>query len=190
MIGVEIPMTIRQKLYTAEDLGLISRGGNEKVYELVRGELVEVTPSAAIHTILASWINYILTGFVVAHDLGVVTGEIGGYILFKDPDTVRAPDVGFISKARFTSMPESFFPFPPDLAVEIVSTGDTASEVDDKVEDYLTSGTRLVWVIYPKTRKILVYKPGDAVQVVRLDGADLLPGFSVPAQQIFKPILD
>lgn len=187
-------MVVQEKPYTAEDLWAMSHGQNSKRYELRKGVLVEVTPSAAIHTILASWINYLLTGFVVTHDLGVVTGEIGGFILSTQPDTVRAPDVGFVAKALLTSLPKSFFPFAPDLAVEIVSPGDTATEIDTKVEEYLAAGTGLVWVVYPDTKKILVHKPGNAAEVVRMNdtlaGGDILPGFSVSAQEFFKPIGD
>src|SRR5260370_41294285 len=125
-------MAIQEKLYTADDLWEMSHGQDEKRYELVKGMLIDVAPSADEHTELISWINYLFMDWVVKHDLGVVTSDSGGFILFTDPDTVRAPDVGFISKARLKPKIRLFYSIAPDLGVEIVSPNDTAREVREK----------------------------------------------------------
>jgi Uma2 family endonuclease len=150
-----------------------------------------VSPTGEIHTILAVWIAHLLLLFVDAHDLGEVTSEIGGYRLA--PDTVLAPDVGFISKARLvTPTGQGYIPLAPDLAVEIMSPGDKASEINDKVLLYLQAGIRLIWVVYPSSKTITVYKPSDNAKIVDingiLDGGDILPGFSLPVRDIFKKL--
>ena len=143
--------------------------------------------------ILAAWLTYLLTAHVEAHSLGVITASEGGFCLATDPDTVRAPDVGFIAQARLTQPTgERYFPGAPDLAVEIVSPGDSASDIHDKVVDYLRAGTRLVWVVYPRSKTVAVYKFGAEGQIVeqdgRLDGADVLPGLSLPVRDIFAKV--
>lgn len=188
-------MAISERLYTAEDLAAMSHGEDAKRFELVEGVLVEVSPSNHVHTELAVWIAYLLTGFVMEHDLGRVSGEIGGYILKRNPDIVRAPDVGFISKEkRGIKIEGAFYPFAPDLAVEIVSPGDSATEVYDKVVEYFQAGTRLVWITYPKSKTIHVYTSATDMHVFTmndmLDGGDVLPGFKLPVSEVFKQMLD
>src|SRR5258708_5727360 len=114
---VELVMAIQEKLYTADDLWQMSHGADEKHYELVKGTLIDVAPSGDAHTVLAVWFGHLLLTHVAPNDLGEVTGEVGGFILFTDPDTVRAPDVGFIAKARRNPMTGKFYPMAPDLAV-------------------------------------------------------------------------
>lgn len=186
-------MAVQAKVYTVDDLRELSRGVNEKRYELVKGELREVMPTGDIHTELAVWAAHLVVSYVMPRQIGVVTGEIGGYILYQDPktgrDTVRAPDVGFLFKDRLQPPTGSFYPVAPDLAVEIVSPNDTATEIDEKIEDYFQGGTRLVWVIYPKSKRVHVYRAVDDVHIVTIDGVlgggDVLPDFSLPVQELF-----
>ncbi len=182
-------MTVQEKLYTADEFWEISRSNMGKKWELVKGVVVEMSPTGDTHTILATWIAHLLLSHVASKDLGDITGEAGGYTLSTDPDTVRAPDVGFISKARLTPMTGKYYPVAPDLAVEIVSPNDTATEIHDKIIEYLQAGTRLIWVVYPRSRTIDVYTAAGARTLDvngTLEGGEVLPGFSVPVHGVFE----
>ena len=182
-------MAVQDRPYTAGDLWALQSSG--KHFELISGVLVEVSPTGEIHTVLATWIAYLILVYVDAHDLGEVTGEIGGYLLA--PDTVLAPDVGFISKDRLTARTgQGYIPVAPDLAVEIMSPGDTANEINDKVLRYLQAGTQLCWVVYPVSKTVTVYKASHEGAIIGidafLDGGAVLPGFSLPVRDIFKKL--
>ena len=183
-------MVVREQLYTADDLWKMS---NDDVWlELDEGVLIEMSPTGDIHGILTAWVTYLIVAFVMVKDLGYVTGAETGYILFPNRKTVRAPDIGYISKVRQTVFTGKFFPIPPDMAVEIVSPSETASQIRKKVAQYLKAGTRLVWVIYPEERLVDVYKPGQDPHPVgidgTLDGGDALLGFSVTVKEIFAKL--
>jgi Uma2 family endonuclease len=169
------------------------RGAPDKRYELVNGALIDMGGSGGRQAILALRIARYLDVFVDDNNLGYVTGADGAYIIARDPDTVRIPDAAFISKARMPlPMPVKFIPLAPDLAVEVVSPGDTAMEVRAKVLEYLRGVTRLVWVIYPETQSADVYSGLDQWRVVdlagALDGGEVLPGFSLPLVRLFKGV--
>src|SRR5690348_14379719 len=93
-------MVVRERLYTAEDLLHISNSDRTKRYELIEGEVFEVSPTAKPHGLLTSKFNYVIYGFVEQHDLGSVYGAETGFKLTEDPDTVYGIDVAFVSKAR------------------------------------------------------------------------------------------
>jgi len=158
--------------------------------ELIRGELIMMSPSGFEHGRLASRIDRRLGDFVEKNALGIVTGAGTGFVIARDPDTVRAPDVGFVRSERAPEQPTpGFFPGPPDLAVEVLSPNDRAGEVSAKVQDWLAAGCRAVWVVDPGKRTVAVYESGR--QEVRfsiadeLQGGDLLPGFRLPVAEIF-----
>jgi Uma2 family endonuclease len=177
-------MAIQTQLLTADDLWELSHQvGDQKRLELVRGEILEMVPAGGEHGEVAGDIFSFIHTHVKKHQLGRVTAAETGYILFSDPSTVRAPDVGFVSSAHASErLPKGYVPFAPDLAVEVVSPGDTAGEVHEKVLEFLRAGTRLVWVLYPESRTIVVHTPEGAHTLTEedaLDGGDVLPGFSV-----------
>jgi Uma2 family endonuclease len=164
--------------------------GKEGDYELVRGELIEMPPPGGVHGGVAVNIASALHTHVRQHDLGRVVVE-SGFTLEREPDTVRGPDVAFIMKEHLSSegLPRAFVERAPDLAVEVVSPSDTAAQLENKVHDYLRSGTQQVWLVYPDSRRVVVYGPegvarwygeGDTLQ-----GRDLLPGFSMPLGEFF-----
>ncbi len=184
-------MAVQQQLTTAEDLWEIH--GASKHLELVRGVPVEMSPTGEAHGVIALWLGSLILQYVEQHNLGQATGAESGFILARDPDTVRAPDIAFIAQARLTEpTTDRYFPGPPDLAVEIVSPNDTAAQVQQKVMDYLAAGTRLVWVVYPATRSISVHHPDRTGRTVQgedtLDGGDVLPGFRLPVSDVFKKL--
>ena len=120
--------------------------------------------------------------------LGRVLPEVG-FKLTSDPDTVRGPDIAFISSGRLPDPePAGFADFAPDLAVEVMSPGDRPGEVLAKVADWLSAGTRMVWVLDPARRVARVYREDGTERILTaaesLDGEDVLPGFSSPLAEI------
>ena len=124
-----------------------------------------------------------------ANNLGVVS--IGpGFILARDPDVVRAPDIAFVRAERLALIPaEGWAELAPDLAVEVVSPSDTAYQVEEKVEDFLTLGCLMVVVVSDHRRTVTVYRPGQPPQVLRgndvFDAGEVVPGFRLPLPDIF-----
>src|SRR5215211_3386328 len=176
------------KLYTAEDLAAM---GSDAPFELIEGELIEVAPSQGFSSEVSLLVAMPLLAFVRSLGLGHVTGESGGYVLSRDPDTVVAPDIGFISTAK---VPDglrdlSFIPFPPDLAIEIMSRTDRYPATERKARRYLEAGTRLVWVLRPDYRTAVVFaadQPPRQLSILdELDGGDVLPGFRLPLTDVF-----
>lgn len=194
ILGTEDPMAVQQRLYTVQDLWERSHeGGESNRLELVSGEIIEMAPTGGQHGVITSELNYYIQDFIKKHKLGRATGAETGFVLAKDPYTVRAPDVAFITKDRLPRpIPERYFPFAPDLAVEVVSPSDVAQDVRRKVIDYLQAGTRLVWVVYPETQTVDVYRPGQDVRVVDvqgvLQGEDVLPGFELLLGELFAAV--
>ena len=176
------------KLMTAEELLAL---GPDFHGELVRGRLIEMAPASWGHGISGSSALLIIGGFVRDNILGRVFTAETGFTLTRDPDTVRAPDVAFVSNARIpqTEDRSGFFEGPPDLAVEIVSPSNTFSELSEKVDDYFVAGTKLVWIIDAGRRTITVYTSQDRPVVLReadtLSGEDVLPGFTIVVSQFF-----
>jgi Uma2 family endonuclease len=132
----------------------------------------------------------LLANFAEERRLGVVTGAETGFFIAREPDTVRAPDVAFLRAERVPVEPErGFFPGAPDLAVEVLSPSDRASEVLAKVQDWLGAGTRIVWVVDPATHTVTVYRAPNQAEVLAhsdtLTGDDLLPDFQLPVAEIF-----
>ena len=163
--------------------------GREGRYELVRGEVVEMTPPGWEHGWIVSNIVRVLSTFVREHDLGRVVVE-SGYRLERRPDTVRGPDVSFVRKERLSKAGKGFFPGAPDLAVEVVSPSDTASMLAGKVRDYQRAGVEQTWLFYPEDRQVQVCPRGGAARWYgeddTLEGGDLLPGFAMPVREFFK----
>jgi Uma2 family endonuclease len=176
-------------LMTAEQLMRLPSQG--KRYELKRGELLMMTPAGALHGRVAMALGALLHVYASQHNLGQVCAAETGFKIHSDPDTVRAPDVAFVAQERIppTGVPRGYWELAPDLVVEVVSPNDSAAEVQDKIEEWLNAGVRRVWVVYPDTQTIQIYhslkevtvlKPGD-----KLDGEDVLPGFSCAVKEIF-----
>jgi Uma2 family endonuclease len=159
--------------------------------ELVEGEIIKMPPAGHEHGKIALAIGSILRDFVVRHKLGDAYAAETGFVLKRSPDTVRAPDAAFVTAERAEKMEgkEGFFPGPPDLAVEVISPNDSDEDVEAKVLDYLQAGTRLVWIIRPRTRTVTVYRSREDIRLLTaeetLEGGDVLPGFSVPVREIF-----
>ena len=183
-------MSTELKLMTAENLFLMAPTNDGTRHELVSGELVETAPAGDRHGSISFAIATILGSHLRGKDLGKGYTADTGFILRRDPDTVRAPDVAFVVKDRVAQgTRERFVPVAPDLAVEVVSPSDTAANVNAKVEEYLTAGTRLVWVVYPDSRSVMVYRSLREVEVFHegdeLDGRPVFEDFHVPVDELF-----
>jgi Uma2 family endonuclease len=158
--------------------------------ELVRGRMVRSPRPAPLHGVLMIRLGRRLDEFVQAGGFGLVMADAGA-ILERDPDTVRGPDVSFYSTER---IPEARYATgfwgPPDLAVEITSPSNRASEMQEKVSDYLDAGVRAVWVFDPPTRTVSVYQPDGSARLLRgedvLEGGDVLPGFRLLLAGFFE----
>src|SRR3989454_10714198 len=160
----------------------------DKHAELVRGALVVREPPGLRHGRIAMEIAAALAAHVRAQQLGRVYVE-SSFKLTSNPDTVRGPDVAFISQSRLPEPEPVGYPaLAPDLVVEILSPGDRPGEVLARVADWLSAGTRLVWVIDPERRLARVYRADSAETVVSaeqaLQGEDVAPGFACPLATI------
>ena len=115
-----------------------------------------------------------------------------GFLLSRAPDTVRAPDVSFVSQERVPpeGAPEGYWELAPDLAVEVVSPNDTAAEVQSKVQMWLEYGVRLAWVVYPPTRSVVAYRSLKDISTFtagdNLSGDNVVPGFECAVAEIFE----
>jgi len=164
---------------------------NDLRMELIRGELLTMAPAGFDQGATGGTLHVLLGSYVRAHRLGVVLTSDTGYIFTTDPDTMRCPDTSFFSSARIPKEPAmGFFPGAPDLAVEVISPSDKFEEVEEKVEDYLSVGAQLLWVVSPRRKTVTVYRPG--AQPERrgvndtLSGEDVVPGFTVQVADIFS----
>jgi Uma2 family endonuclease len=180
-------MVIVETLITAEQLLQMPA---EEYCELIRGELIKISPTGLEHGRVANRISVRLGVYVEEHQLGIVTTAEAGFQIGHNPDSVRAPDVAFISAARVPKNPiAGFFDGPPDLAVEVLSPNDRAGEVLAKIQELLKAGCRMVWLVDPITRTVTVYHDRRNAQVLTaediISGDDLLPGFSVPVAEFF-----
>lgn len=160
-------------------------------YELVKGELRKMSPSGGEHGTVVVNVTLLLGQHVKTNKLGVCCGAETGFKIASDPDTVRAPDLAFVSTGRMPEggVPKKFWPGVPDLAVEVVSPGDTYNEVEEKVEQWLAAGARAVWVCNPKRRSVWVYRSMTDVTHLsegdELDGGDVVSGFRCKVSEIF-----
>ena len=179
---------VGQRLYTAEDLYELIQSGER--YELVKGELREMPPVGEEHGGQAGTLHVYFGHHVLTNKLGRVFAAETGFVLARNPDTVRAPDLAFIARERLPGkLSPRYSEIIPDLVAEVVSPNDSWSEVVEKVQEWLAAGVRIVWVVDPASRTITVYRSLQEVHVLTeadlLDANDVAPGFSLPIAQIF-----
>ncbi len=174
--------------YTPEDLLAMP---DAVCYELVNGELVEREMGWKSGRIGGRIVQR-LSSHCEAHGLGWVAGAESSYQCYPDaPKKVRRPDASFIRLERMPAEeePEGHCRIAPDLAVEVVSPNDLSDKVEDKVEEYLTAGVRLVWVVHPSTRTVRIYRADGTVSRLReaeeLNGEDVVPGFRCRVSELF-----
>lgn len=179
----EMPVSVAG--YTADDLLRMAEGER---YELVDGELVERDMGA-----LSGWVGGEVFGRIREYARqhgGWAFGDGVGYRCYTDdPERVRKPDASFVGADRLPSPPEGYITIAPDLAVEVVSPNDIYYEVEAKVDEYLSAGVRLVWVVNPVNKSVRVFQPGRIVGEFGADdeltGGDVMPGFACRVRSLF-----
>ena len=177
-------------LWTAEDL--LDFQNSPWQHELIHGVLYRMPPTGFDHGRYESLFSAFLTIHVSTNQLGQVASGDPGFIIARNPDTVIAPDVAYISNERLKSAisTDRFLTIAPDLVAEIVSPNDRPREVQEKVERWLQFGVRAVVVIDPKSRTVTVNSPSQQkVLYVHDDTMDLnfvVPGFTLPIHRIFQ----
>lgn len=183
-------MSTDQAVYTPDDLLTMPNGDD---YELVDGQLVERNMSME-----SSWIAGRVFRLVADAgedtNLGWTFPEGTSFQCFaEEPDRVRRPDTCFILKDRLPDgpTPKGHGRVVPDLVVEVVSPNDLYEEVDRKVEEWLSAGVALVWVINPRSRTLTVHRPDADLHKVgesdELTAEPILPGFRCAVADLFPP---
>ena len=178
---------------TATEQDVVALEAREtRLFELVDGILVEKAVGF-YESILAIRLARFLSEFVERHHLGIVAGADG--MLRLAPGLVRIPDVSFISWSRLPQGQIPRQPIPdliPDLVVEVLSEGNTPREMEQKLQDYFTAGTRLVWYVVPSRQEVHVYTAPDQCKVLSADqelqGAETLPGFTFSVRRLFAEV--
>ena len=181
--------TTKEKLLTADDLlELHSKGVRG---ELIRGVLCETTSVGVDHARTVVNLTILLGTFVKSSRLGSVMASDMGVWLERSPDTVREPDIAYISSEKMplgVSVP-GYAEVVPDIVVEIASPNDSLQSLKDKARMWMDFGVPLVWVGYPGSREVEVYTSGNSVITLTgsdvLDGGEVLPGFSCRVSEIF-----
>lgn len=161
----------------------------DRLYELIDGVLVEKA-KGYYEAYLTSLLGRSIGNYAEEHDLGIVAGADGTLKIF--PEQVRIPDVSFVRWEQLPGRRLPAEPIPqlvPNLAVEVISAGNTQEEMDRKLHEYFEAGVRLVWYVYPASRSLRVYSSRDNVTELSgdaiLDGGDVLLGYQLPLIQLF-----
>lgn len=174
-------------LITAEKFDAL---GDIGTAELVRGKVVPLTKPKPKHGRIAMRIGRKVGNFVERKKLGEVYAAETGFLVERNPDSVRAPDVSFVrTELALGHDEDEWYPHSPDLAVEVLSPGDRPGAVEEKVQMWLDGGGRSVWVVDPATRSVIIRRPGgndaefwgNAI----LKDESVLPGFSMRLRSIF-----
>ncbi|XGV88520.1 MAG: Uma2 family endonuclease [Limnothrix sp. BL-A-16] len=167
-------------------------------YEIVNHQLIDLGNSGALHGYICSTLIILLGSYIRSQKPGLLFDSSTGFKM--QNGNTRSPDLAFFAKNRlqgFTTLPTGFLEGAPDLAVEVLlpglSPGNTVEEIDGKITEYFANGTRLMWVINPKQRYILVYRsPQEPDRLLktadRLDGEAIIPGFSLPIAELFQEL--
>ena len=180
--------TVTQRM-TADQLLQMTDDGFR--YELIRGELKKMPPPGYTHGRVAMGFGWRLAQHVKANNLGVVCAAETGFLLERDPDTVRAPDCAFVSLQRLAAVGdvEGYLPGAPDLAVEVVSPGDTYSDVQEKAIEWLEGGSAMVLVLNPRKHTVTIYRSLADITILDqnaiLDISEVVPGFRLPVKDLF-----
>jgi Uma2 family endonuclease len=176
-------MTVDARLMTADELLRIPDDGYR--YELVRGELKKMSPGKRKHGRAAGRIHGRLAAWVFDRNLGDVYSSDTGFLLARNPDTVRCPDVSFVRREHL--LDEDDFPAAPDLAIEVKSPSNTDAELLAKTAEYLEAGTQAVIIVDPRRKTVVVHRPSGATVISDVLTVDeVIPGWQLPLSDIFS----
>lgn len=177
-------------IMTADELFEMEK--DEYRYELIQGRLICTAPTGGDHSLIGLGFGARLWLHVREGGYGNAYGSDAGFIFARDPDTVLSPDAAFLRHDRVPTPEEHsrFLPVVPDLTVEVISPSDRLVQVREKAEYYIEAGVRLVWVINPRNRTVIVYSPDSPPHTLNqddeLDGGDVLPDFRLAVSEIFS----
>ncbi len=180
-------MTIQTHLMTAEELIKLPRGRYR--YELVKGELLTMSPAGGEHGAVVINLAAPLATYIKAQKLGRVFGAETGFKLESDPDTVLAPDISFVSEGRLESLPRNYPEIVPDLVVEVISPSERKSQVNKKTEQWLSFGVKSVWVVRPENRTVEIISADRKNRTLNQSEMlvdQVVPGFEIPVSTIFE----
>ena len=180
---------LQPSLVTADELLAMRDDGLRR--ELVDGEVRVTPPPGEEHGVVAARVLIKLGSHVLAHDLGIVHAAETGFRISENPDSVLAPDAAFVSRERVerAAVGKGYRAGAPDLAVEVVSPGDSFADVEAKVARWLAAGCRMVVVVNPARHAATVYRSRDDITLLSegdvLDGGDVVPGWKLPLRELF-----
>ena len=178
------------RLVTAEELERMPNS-DEYRYELVEGRLIRMSPVGFDHGRIVARLLFLLQRHLQDAPAGVVATEVG-FKLASNPDTVRGPDIAFLSNDRLPSRgTRGFLQDPPDAVVEVLSPDDRPFEMRLKISEYLATGVDVTIVVDPGKETVTVYRPAASPVMLHeaedvLDLNDVIPGFHCRLREIFE----
>lgn len=181
-----------KKIWTDAEFMALNRDGHR--YEIVNGELIDMGNSGAKHGYIAVILSAALFNCVSTQKLGAMFDSSTAFKM--KSGNKRSPDISFMAKERLQGLddlPDGFLEGAPDLAVEILSPSNTVEEIDQKLVEYFDNGSRLVWVIHPRQKYVLVYRNAQEPDRLlksndSLDGEDIVPDFTLPIADLFQKL--
>ena len=183
---------IATKTWTDEAFMALPDDGHH--YEIINGELIDMGNSGALHGYVCSLALAVLAGYILPKKLGVILDSSTAFKMKNG--NKRSPDIAFFAKERLQGMavlPSGYLEGAPDLAVEVLSPGNTVEEIEDKLTEYFENGSRLVWVIHPTQHYVLVYRSAQEPDRLlkgkdSLDGEEVIPGFTLAIADLFQKL--
>lgn len=181
-----------KKIWTDAEFMALNRDGHR--YEIVNGELIDMGNSGAKHGYIAVILSAALFNCVSTQKLGAMFDSSTAFKM--KSGNKRSPDISFMAKERLQGLddlPDGFLEGAPDLAVEILSPSNTVEEIDQKLVEYFDNGSRLVWVIHPRQKYVLVYRNSQEPDRLlksndSLDGEEIVPDFTLPIADLFQKL--
>lgn len=185
-------METKQRLWDIDEVWELycDRANDHLRFELIDGELIEMSGPGGTHGRIAIRLGSYLFIFAEENNLGIVTGETG-YHPGGDRFNLLLPDVAFISFERAPDpFPDKLVPVMPDIAVEIKSPSNSLAELRGKAQRYMRLGTSLVWIIMPADQRVEIHRPHSPAETLELgdalSGDDILPGFELEIRRLFN----
>jgi Uma2 family endonuclease len=186
------PAIVVSKIWTDEEFMALPDDGHH--YEIINGELIDMGNSGALHGYVCSTLMILLGGYVRQHNLGAMLDSSTAFKMKNG--NKRSPDIAFFAKERLQGiavLPSGYLEGAPDLAVEVLSPGNTVEEINDKLTEYFDNGSRLVWVINPTQHYVLVYRSAQEPDRLlkgkdSLDGEEVIPGFTLAIADLFQKL--
>ena len=178
-----------EELKTAADLLALPDDGQR--YELIDGEVRVMSPAGNKHGKIAMALGFRVAAFAQQHGLGAVYAAETGFLIQQNPDTVRAPDVAFITQARIDEVGpvEGYWPGAPDIVAEVVSPNDRFTDIEQKALHWLTAGSKVVWGVDPLQTHVTEYRGVSDIRVLGSDeilsAPQILPGWEVKIAELF-----